>query len=183
MKTIHRNKVLKFCALLSAAVLLNAPSNSQDAGRQLEVSADLFKCLTDMTKPATGAFFVDNVLGNLEATLAVANSANGGSYPPGSVLSLIPTEVMLKHNQGWNPQTNDWEFIELAVSESGSEIAARGTTEVVNRFGGNCFGCHQLARPEWDFVCGTDHGCAPLTISRETILGIQNGDPRCRREN
>jgi hypothetical protein len=129
-----------------------------------------------LTKKTRGNF-------RLNATQAIAASENGGIYPPGSVISLVPTEVMVKHNEGWNPQTNDWEFIELNISASGSEIAARGTTDVVNRFGGNCFGCHQLARPEWDLICGTDHGCAPLPIDRETIISIQNSDPRCVRED
>jgi hypothetical protein len=143
----------------------------------------LFKCLTEMSKSGSGSFFVDNLLGNKAATETVAASATGGQYPPGSVISLIPTEVMVKHNPGWNAGTNDWEFIELNVSAEGSEIVHRGTTDVINRFGGNCFDCHKLARPEWDFVCGTDHGCAPLPIDRATILGIQNGDPRCVKEN
>jgi hypothetical protein len=126
-----------------------------------------------------GEFFVANLLGDLDATVAVASSSEGGKYPPGSMVSLIPSEVMVKHQEGWNPETNDWEFFELSVSSTGSKIAVRGTTEVVNQFGGNCFGCHQLARPEWDLICGTDHGCAPLPISREQIHGIQSSDPRC----
>ena len=68
------------------------------------------------------------------------------------------------------------------VSEAGSEIAVRGTTEVVNQFGGNCFGCHMLATPEWDLICGIGHGCAPLPIDRETIANIQKSDPRCMKE-
>ena len=169
--------------LLIFSALLIGQSHSQDSSKQLDVTADLFDCISQMAKAASGAFFVDNILGNVDATKAVADSETGGEYPPGSLVSLIPTEVMIKHNPGWNPETNDWEFIELDVSESGSEIRVRGTTEVVNRFGGNCFGCHQLARPEWDLICGSDHGCAPLPITRETIIGIQNSDPRCVRED
>jgi len=136
-----------------------------------------------MAKSESGDFFVDNILGNLEATVAVANSETGGEYPVGSLVSLIPSEVMIKHEAGWNAETNDWEFFELAVSEQGSEIGVRGTTEVINQFGGNCFGCHQLARPEWDLICGTGHGCAPLPFDKETIANIQNSDPRCLKEN
>lgn len=169
--------------LLAVSTLIFTQSHSQDASKQLDVTAELFDCISKMAKAASGTFFVDNILGDLEATKAVADSETGGSYPPGSVISLIPTEVMVKHNPGWNPETNDWEFIELEVSEAGSTINVRGTTDVINRFGGNCFGCHQLARPEWDLVCGTDHGCAPLPIDRATILGIQNSDPRCIRED
>ena len=161
------------------AFILVEQSSSEDASKKLTVDETNFRCLTEMEKTELGAYFVDNVLGNLEETLAVANSADGGVFPAGSVISLVPTEVMVKHEAGWNEATNDWEFIELSVSAEGSSIVSRGTTEVVNQFGGNCFGCHMLARPEWDLVCGSDHGCAPLPITRETIVNIQNGDPRC----
>ncbi|MDA0929602.1 MAG: hypothetical protein O2861_16115 [Proteobacteria bacterium] len=172
---------LKLLTSLTLALFIVGQSSSQDADKQLDISAELFKCLTDMARAGSGAFFVDNVLGDLDATLVVANSETGGSYPPGSVIALVPTEAMVKHETGWNPATNDWEFFELNVSEAGSEINVRGTTSVVNRFGGNCFDCHKLATPQWDLVCGTDHGCAPLPIPRETIVNIQNTDPRCVR--
>ncbi len=179
MKSLGSLKPIKIALLLCFSVTAISQSNSQDTDKQLDVTEALFKCLTEMTRSSTGAFFVDNLLGNVAATVAVANSETGGEYPAGSVVSLIPTEVMIKHEAGWNAATDDWEFFELTVSEAGSEIAVRGTTEVVNRFGGNCFGCHTLARPEWDLICGTGHGCAPLPIDRETIANIQNGDPRC----
>lgn len=174
---------LKMTLVVCFSLAAISQSNSQDKAKQLDVTEALFKCLTEMTRSSTGAYFVDNILGDVAATVAVANSETGGEYPVGSLVSLIPTEVMIKHQPGWNPATNDWEFFELNVSEAGSEIAVRGTTEVVNRFGGNCFGCHTLARPEWDLICGTDHGCAPLPIDRETIANIQNGDPRCLKED
>lgn len=183
MKSFGTLKSIKMALLLCFSLTVISQSNSQDSSKQLDVTEALFKCLEDMTRSSTGAFFVDNMLGDLDATVAVANSETGGEYPAGSVVSLIPTEVMIKHEAGWNEETNDWEFFELNVSETGSEIAVRGTTEVVNRFGGNCFGCHTLARPEWDLICGTGHGCAPLPIDRETIANIQNSDPRCIKED
>jgi len=169
--------LVKKSILLGAALLLAGQAFTADSSKQLEVSDESFDCLSAMTQ--VGEFFVSNLLGNLDATVAVASSPTGGKYPVGSMVSLIPTEVMVKHQEGWNAETNDWEFFELSVSETGSTIAVRGTTEVINRFGGNCFGCHQLARPEWDLVCGTGHGCAPLPFTREQIHGIQNSDPRC----
>src|SRR5262249_37544753 len=71
-------------------------------------------------------FYVDNLLGNLDATLAVANSATGGPYPPGTVIQLVPTEAMVKRDKGFNPVTNDWEFFELDVSKDATEIRKRG---------------------------------------------------------
>ena len=176
-------KIMRALSLVAMLFLLTSQSHSQDADKQIPVTEALFKCLTEMSKSASGAFFVDNLLGNKAATEAVAASSSGGQYPPGSVISLIPTEVMVKHQPGWNAGTSDWEFIELEVSAEGSKIIRRGTTDVVNRFGGNCFDCHKLARQEWDFICGTDHGCAPLPIDRATIMAIQAGDPRCIKEN
>jgi hypothetical protein len=71
------------------------------------------------------------------------------------------------------------EFFELDVSKDGTKIRKRGTTDVVNRFGGNCFDCHVPAAAQWDLVCETDHGCAPLPVTRAMIRALQRTDPRC----
>jgi len=144
---------------------------------ELSIDASSFMCLEKMT--AIRHFFVDNLLGDLEATVAVAESTDGGVYPPGSVVQLVPTEVMVKHRQGWNAATRDWEFFELDVSAEGSSIRKRGFVDVVNRFGGNCFACHIKAEPKFDLICELDHGCDPIPITREMIAGIQQADPRC----
>lgn len=182
MKSRSISKLLKMSLGLFVSLVLVGQSNSQDAEKQLDVTLDMFTCLTDMEKSALGDYFVSNILGNNEATIAVANSATGGEFPVGSLISLVPSEAMIKHEAGWNEETGDWEFFELNVSAEGSEIITRGTTEVINQFGGNCFGCHQLATEEWDLICGKDHGCAPLPIPRDTILAIQQGDARCVKE-
>jgi hypothetical protein len=147
------------------------------ANAMAEPTVDDFRCIRDMT-PVRG-FFVDNLDGDLEATLAIANSPDGGRYPPGSVIQLVPAEVMVKREPGFSPATNDWEFIELDVSAEGTSIRARGFVDVVNRFGGNCFACHVKARPEWDMVCEQDHGCDPIPLTRTMISAIQKTDPRC----
>ena len=144
---------------------------------QLDIDATSFRCLDEMT--AVRHFFVDNLLGDLDATIAVAESTDGGIYPPGSVLQLVPTEVMVKHRPGWNAATRDWEFFELDVSSEGSSIRNRGFVDVVNRFGGNCFACHVKAEPKYDLVCERDHGCDDIPITREQIAAIQVADPRC----
>ncbi len=150
-------------------------------GREVEVTANTFLCITDMTP--VRHFYVDNLLGNLEGTLAVANSDTGGTYPKGSVVQLFPDEIMVKHGEGWNLATRDWEFFEIDVSEEGSTIRGRGFVDVVNRFGGNCFGCHVKARPEWDMICGKDHGCDSIPVTSEEILQLQQADPRCKQDN
>ena len=152
-----------------AAIVADSP--------ELNVDADSFVCLSKMT--AVRHYFVDNLSGDLAATVAAAESTDGAVFPPGSVVQLVPTEAMVKHNSGWNAATNDWEFFELDVSAEGSSIRNRGFTDVVNRFGGNCFGCHVKAEARFDFICELDHGCDPIPVTREMIAGIQQQDPRC----
>ena len=148
-----------------------------DSTKTIPVTKDSFVCLEKM-HPIRG-FFVNNLLGKLDDTVAAAMSSEGATYPPGSVVQLIPTEVMIKHHKGWNIKTNDWEFFELDVSEEGSKIKVRGTTQVINKFGGNCFECHQKAEPQWDFICEDKHGCDSLPIPDFVIRRIQRKDPRC----
>jgi hypothetical protein len=158
-----------FCgvALLFSAGLVNAT----------DIDAKSFRCITKMTP--VRQFYVDNLRGNLDATLATANSPRGAVYPPGSVIQLIPTEAMVKHDQGFNAATHDWEFFALDVSKDGTRIGKRGTVDVVNRFGGNCFDCHVPAAAQWDLVCETGHGCAPIPVTRAMIGALQRTDPRC----
>ena len=136
-----------------------------------------FDCVLDMQK--VRRFRITNVLGDLDATLAVANSPDGGDYPIGTLIQLIPTEAMVKRAPGFAPLAHDWEFFSLSVSADGTEILDRGAEQVVNQFGGNCFDCHQLAAPQWDLICEQDHGCDPLPFTAAQIDAVQNADPRC----
>lgn len=145
-------------------------------GKDVVVTDRSFRSLRAMTPIRD--FFVDNLLGDVAATVAVANSTDGGVFPPGSLLQLVPQEAMVKHLAGWNPKTNDWEFFFLEVSASGTKIVNRGTTETVNRFGGNCASCHAAADAKFDLVCGHDHGCEPLPVSDDIIKLSQLSDPR-----
>jgi hypothetical protein len=170
--------------VLMGFLLVGGFSNlAVNANEQVIAEAEDFKCLTEMT-PVRG-FFVDNLLGNVAETVAAAEQEKG-VYPVGSVIQLIPTEVMVKREAGYNQVTKDWEFIELAVNEQGSAIKVRGAFEVVNQFGGNCFACHIKAKPEFDMICEQTHGCDPIvlpngvTVSQEMIKGMQKQDPRCK---
>ena len=88
---------LLVCALwMASSAFVNYANAEPDAG--IEISAEDFTCLNDMTR--VRHFFVDNILDDLEGTLEVANSPAGGTYPPGSVVQLVPTEVMVKHKPG-----------------------------------------------------------------------------------
>jgi hypothetical protein len=176
-----KNKSIFFSIALIAILVSNI-----SYAQTVEVNKDSFKCLTDMS-PVRG-FFVDNLLGDLQSTLDAAETVNGAVYPVGSVVQLVPTEVMVKREKGYNVVTKDWEFFELDVSDKGSEIKVRGAFEVVNKFGGNCFGCHIKAKPEFDLICEQDHGCDPITfekggktitLTQQMIKGVQAMDPRC----
>lgn len=164
-------RLLLAAALTSLAITTHAEAPADP------INADSFGCIRDMT-PVRG-FFVDNLKGDLQATLAVANNPDGGVYPPGSVVQLIPTEVMVKRDPGFSPATKDWEFIELDVSAEGASIRARGFADVNNKFGGNCFACHVKAEPQRDMICEQGHGCDPIPLTAAMSRALQKTDPRC----
>ena len=143
-----------------------------------KLSAADFRNINAMTRVAD--HFVGNTRGHLAEALAVAHSAKGGRYPVGTIIQLVPQEAMVKRAPGFSPTTNDWEFFSLDVSAQGTRILSRGGAKVLNRFGGSCASCHSAAAPQFDLVCGTDHGCAPLPIGPDVIAALQKSDPRPR---
>ena len=169
--------IFRVCA--GIAVLLVGPAMAAPpaATAAVAISDASFKCITDMTH--VRHFYVDNLAGNLAGTVKVAQAATG-DYPVGSVLQLVPTEVMIKREKGFNATTRDWEFFELNVTPAGSTIRARGVQDVNNRFGGNCFTCHVKAHAEFDLVCDNNHGCDPIPITRAMSGALQHTDPRCK---
>ena len=157
---------------------LVAVSQVADAATAMvKVDDSSFHCMRQMTP--VRHFYVDNLLGNVTGTVAAANAPKGAVYPTGSVVQLVPTEVMVKREAGFSPATGDWEFFELQVDDKGSKIGKRGFAEVNNRFGKNCFACHAPAREPWDFVCESDHGCEPIPIDHKMTGALQRSDPRC----
>jgi len=158
----------------ASSATTNSPSSSTTEDADL-VAANFPNINTMMP---VGDHFVANVRGHLDEALAVAQSSQGGRYPVGTIIQLVPQEAMVKRAAGFSPATNDWEFFSLDVSPTGTTILTRGGAEVLNRFGGSCSGCHSAADPAFDFVCGQDHGCAPLPIGTDLIKAIQAADPR-----
>src|SRR4051812_26170490 len=65
----------------------------------LDMQAGDFVNLHDMT-PVRG-FFVANRLGHLDEALAVASDPDGGTYPVGTVIQLVPQEAMVKRRTGY----------------------------------------------------------------------------------
>ncbi len=169
-----QGSALRFTLVLTLAALALGARAEAPAD---PIKADAFGCIRDL-EPVRG-FYVGNLEGDLDGTLAVANSPTGGNYPAGSVVQLVPTEVMVKRTPGFNPATRDWEFIELDVSPEGTAIRARGFADVVNRFGGNCFACHVKAEPQWDMICEQGHGCDPIPLTPAMTRALQKTDPRC----
>ncbi|MGR5146910.1 hypothetical protein ACQKP8_10250 [Photobacterium alginatilyticum] len=164
-------RLIQLLSILGIITTANAVADTK------EINGDTFRCIQELTP--VKHFFVDNLNGHIEATKQVALSDTGGVYPEGSVVQLVPTEVMIKREKGYSPATKDWEFIELDVSKQGSTIRGRGFVDVVNRFGGNCFACHVKAKPQFDMICETDHGCDPIRLTDTMITAIQKTDPRC----
>ena len=78
----------------------------------------------------------------------------------------------------FDPANHNWEYFELNVSANGTDIRKRGRDEIINMFGGQCFGCHEAAR-DFDFICEENHGCVKLPVSGEVIARLQDADPRC----
>ena len=145
------------------------------SGQDLDMKTTDFQNVHTMTM--VRGFFVDNRLGHLKAALRVAR-AGKGVYPVGTILQLVPQEAMVKRRKGFNPATRDWEFFFLRTTPQGTTIVTRGTTTVVNRFGGNCASCHVAAQAKFDMVCEHNHGCAPLPVGDDVIAAIQRADPR-----
>jgi hypothetical protein len=163
---------------------VNATEMQKDSNKEAEaaliIDESSFSCIREMT--AVRHFYVSNLTGNINGTLAAANAPKGAVYPKGSVVQLVPTEVMVKREKGISPATGDWEFFELKVDEKGSTIAKRGFVDVMNRFDGNCFSCHVPAREPWDFICESDHGCESIPIDHKMTGALQRSDPRCGEE-
>lgn len=86
--------------------VLCASSNIADNAAEPGVKVDdnSFKCITAITP--VRHFYVDNLLGKLDATVAVAKTGSG-DYPEGSVLQLMQNEVMIKQQKGFSPATRD----------------------------------------------------------------------------
>ena len=74
-------------SLMLAAFMATAVFQSAAA---TEITNETFRCLNDMTP--VRHFYVDNLLGNVAETVAVANSADGGTYPEGAVVQLVPAD-------------------------------------------------------------------------------------------
>jgi hypothetical protein len=144
-----------------------------------------FDCLKNAEWTTVGLSRFKNVLGHGDETLAVARSLDGGTFPVGTIVQLVPTEASVKRGAGFNAASHDWEFFTLNATSTGTTITARGGgASVVNFTGSSCLNCHDKAAPQWDLLCGDQdggntHGCAPLPLTAAVLTSVQNSDPRC----
>lgn len=134
-----------------------------------------FDCIKNGTK--VGHFYVANRLGKQDQAVAVAKAnAKGETYPLGTVIRLFPLEAMVKRGKGFEA-TGGWEMFKLTTKDGQLSIAQRGGAEVTNG-SGPCVGCHNPAK-DYDFVCGTDHGCAPIPVTDDLVTLLQDSDTLC----
>lgn len=140
------------------------------------VSAETFGCITEMSPVRN--YYATNLLGNLDETLAVAENPDGQRFPAGTLIQLIPMEVMVKRESGFSAETDDWEFFFLSYADGVTTIETRGAN-ATNSFGDACADCHAAAAETRDWVCEQGNGCVDLGISAETIRAIQQSDARC----
>lgn len=136
-----------------------------------------FECLTSW--PRVRTLRITNRIGKVDEALALAqNPEPGRQFPIGTIIQIFPGEAMVKRGPDFDPENNNWEYFELDVTADGATIAKRGRDDIINQFGGQCFGCHEAART-FDFMCERDRGCVELPISSDTIIALQDLDPRC----
>jgi hypothetical protein len=99
-KLSHLTAWALLCIMMFSLIAGDANAVGDSSEPKVKVDNNSFKCITDMTP--VRHFYVDNLLGNLEETVAVAK-AGKGDYPEGSVLQLMPNEVMIKQQKDFNP--------------------------------------------------------------------------------
>ncbi len=170
--------------LLLVALLGTAGSATLARRRDFNPQAEDFTCILGWKRVRD--FRITNLRGEKALRKARRQARKRGRrrFPVGTVIQLVPVEAMVKRGRGFSPATNDWEFFFLDIDRATGRptIAARGTTEVVNRFGGNCFACHRKAAPRFDFLCEDTNGCDPLPIdlSGPALDDLARAlDPRC----
>lgn len=155
------------------------PNTFDGDGEDAFLDDDDFACLTDPVWTPVLNFKVQNVLGHTLEAVDHAESGALGAYPIGTVLQLFHDEASVKRGRGFSADTDDWEFIKLAVDDDNrTVIVDRGTVEPGNP-GGSCISCHGKAAA-FDFVCGTNHSCAELPFFINTNPDSAVEDPRCR---
>jgi hypothetical protein len=155
-------------------------------GEDFVPTAADFDCLQDSEWTTVGLSRFKNMNGHTTEMLAVASSPDGGVMPVGTMIQLIPYEASVKRGEGYSAASHDWEFFSLAPSADGGTTikASGGGDSVLNFAHESCLGCHSMAAPQWDLICGdadggNTHGCASLGIPTSDLTLLQSTDARC----
>jgi len=105
MKQNLKNILAKSSCIAGLLFCVGSLHADERTAPKYKADASTFKCITQMT--SVKHFFVDNLAGNLAGTVEIAK-AGKGQFPEGTVLQLIPNEVMVKQQKGFSPKTNDY---------------------------------------------------------------------------
>ena len=96
----------------------------------------------------------------------------GKDFPKGTILQVFPFEAMVKRGGRFNREGGGWEYFQLRVRSTGTEILARGGPEVANILG-SCQGCHTKTAPDHDSVCEFAQGADGLHLTDEQVRVLQ----------
>lgn len=146
----------------------------------LVITARSFGCLLDLPKVRNTRIQNPDPDKLREAIRIFTDSVPDKEYPTGTLLQLIPTEAMVKHERAAFPNTNGWEFFALKVSADGTTILDRGDKVLNTSLKKPCLDCHSPAA-KFDFVCEKRHGCATIPVTDLQIAALQSADPRCKK--
>ena len=146
----------------------------------LVITAKSFGCVLELPKVRNTRIQNPDPEKLKEAMRIFRDSVPNTDYPLGTILQLIPTEAMVKHDRASFPNSNGWEFFALKVSADGTTIVDRGDKVINASLKKPCLDCHSPGA-KFDFVCEKNHGCAPIPVNDQQIAAMQASDPRCKK--
>ena len=130
------------------------------------------------TLTLVGNHFVGNLLGHLDAALAVAQFTRRRRLPGGHD---HPARSAGSDGQAPGGMERGQPRLGVLLARhvrDGNQDPDPRRDPVLNRFGLDCLSCHAQADAQWDFVCEKDHGCDPIPLTDQLIVALQQGDPR-----
>src|SRR5260370_16309085 len=120
-----------YCIVRLVLCLYMAVTLSAD---DLAITEKSFGCLLDLPKVRNTRIQNPDPEKLREAIRIFRDSVPDKEYPTGTILQLIPTEAMLKHDRAAFPNTHGWEFFALKVSPDGTTIQDRGDNVLPTSF-------------------------------------------------
>src|SRR6202000_2183168 len=118
----------------------------------LVITEKSFGCVLDLPKVRNTRIRNPDPEKLTEAIRIFRDSVPGKEYPKGTILQLIPTEAMVKHDHAAFPNTHGWGFFAPKVSARGTTIVDRGDKVLNTSVKKACLECHSPGA-KFDFVC------------------------------